>query len=160
MLAGRLAPELGGSPAHLDIVGLNFYYNNQWFRSGTTIPFGNQAFRPLRSMLREVSARYARPMLLTETGSESPNGAGWLRYVGGEVRAARRDGLPVGGVCLYPVMDYPGWDNDRHCHCGLLRTDDGWRTRTLDEELLDQLFEEQDLLAEPSPRSTRRQEAA
>ena len=25
MLAGRLAPELGGSEAHLDLVGVNFY---------------------------------------------------------------------------------------------------------------------------------------
>jgi hypothetical protein len=101
-------------------------------------------------------------MLLTETGSESPNGAGWLRYVGGEVRAARRDGVPVEGVCLYPVMDYPGWDNSRHCHCGLFRTDDAWRTRTLDEELLDQVYEEQALLAMPPPRRSpqRQQEAA
>ncbi len=30
ILSGRLLPELGGSPAHLDIVGLNYYWTNQW----------------------------------------------------------------------------------------------------------------------------------
>ena len=152
MLGGRIAPELGGSPAHLDIIGLNFYHNNQWFRSGSTIAFGDIAYRPLRSMLLEVFGRYRRPMLLTETGSESPNGAGWLRYVGGEVRAALRDGVPVEGICLYPIMDYPGWENDRHCSCGLIRTDATFSTRTLDQDLLDQVHEEQYLLAWPMPR--------
>jgi hypothetical protein len=30
MLAGRLMPELGGSRAHLDIIGINYYPVNQW----------------------------------------------------------------------------------------------------------------------------------
>jgi hypothetical protein len=94
-----------------------------------------------------VSARYERPLLITETGAEGGNGAGWLRYVAGEVRAARRAGLPVEGICLYPVMDYPGWENLRHCRCGLIRTDGAWRTRRLDADLLDQLREEQALFA-------------
>jgi beta-glucosidase/6-phospho-beta-glucosidase/beta-galactosidase len=147
MLAGRLCPELGGSENHLDIVGLNFYCNNQWYRHGPTIPLGDTAYRPLRGLLHEVSARYERPLLISETGAEGENGAGWLRYVAGEVRAARRAGLPVEGICLYPVMDYPGWENLRHCRCGLIRTDEAWRTRRLDADLQDQLREEQALFA-------------
>src|SRR4051812_37577105 len=30
MLCGRLLPELGGSRKHLDIVGVNYYWTNQW----------------------------------------------------------------------------------------------------------------------------------
>ena len=30
MICGRLFPELGGSPRHLDIVGINYYWTNQW----------------------------------------------------------------------------------------------------------------------------------
>src|SRR6185436_7562054 len=30
MLAGRLMPELGGSREHLDVVGINYYWTNQW----------------------------------------------------------------------------------------------------------------------------------
>ncbi len=150
MIAGRLAPELGGSEAHLDIVGVNFYPENQLVRGGATIPLGHWLYRPLRHLLAEVGARYGRPVLLSETGAEGSNGAGWLCYVGGEVRAARRAGVPVQGICLYPVMDYPGWQNDRTCRCGLIRSGGDWRERSLDEELLDQLAEEQRLLATAS----------
>ncbi len=143
MIAGRSAPELGGSEAHLDIVGVNFYPENQLVRGGATIPLGHWMYRPLRHLLIEVGARYGRPVLLSETGAEGSNGAGWLRYVGGEVRAARRAGVPVEGICLYPVMDYPGWQNDRPCRCGLIRSGGDWRERSVDEELLDQLAEEQ-----------------
>jgi hypothetical protein len=147
MVAGRQRPELGGSEAHLDIIGLNFYFNNQWFRDGPTIPFGVAAYRPLRHMLTEVAARYHRPILLTETGVEGESGAGWLHYVCGEVRAALRAGVPVEGVCIYPIMDYPAWDGSRHCRCGLIRAGDDWRTREPDHELLAQIEEEQALLA-------------
>ena len=147
MIAGRLAPELGGSEAHLDIVGVNFYPENQLFRAGDTIPLGHWLYRPLRRLLADVHARYGRPLLLTETGAEGENGAGWLRYVGGEVRAALRAGIPVEGICLYPVMDYPGWRDDRLCRCGLIRSGGDWRGRAVDEDLLEQVSEERMLLA-------------
>ena len=35
------------------------------------------------------------------------------------MRAAQRAGVPVEGICLYPILDYPGWDDDRHCETGL-----------------------------------------
>ena len=38
----------------------------------------------------------------------------------GEVDAAIALGVPVEGVCLYPILDHPGWDNDRYCPNGLL----------------------------------------
>ena len=28
-------------------------------------------------------------------------------------------GVPVEGICLYPVLSHPGWDNDRYCDNGL-----------------------------------------
>ena len=28
-------------------------------------------------------------------------------------------GVPVEGICLYPIVNHPGWDDDRHCHNGL-----------------------------------------
>lgn len=142
MIAGRLAPELGGSEAHLDLVGANFYPDNQLFRTGTTIPLGHRFYRPLRRLLAELHARYGRPLLLTETGADEGNGPGWLRYVAGEVRAAMRGGVPVQGICLYPVMDYPSWTDDHHCRCGLIEVCPDWERRTLDAELLEQIEEE------------------
>ena len=45
--------------------------------------------------------------------------ATWLRRVGDEVHAALVAGTGVVGLCLYPIVDFPGWDNDRHCQNGL-----------------------------------------
>lgn len=146
MLAGRREPELGGSDAMLDIVGLNFYPENQQFQTGGTIPFGYFMYRPLRELLAEVHARYARPIFIAETGAEGANAAAWLAYVGAEVRAARLAGVPVLGLCLYPVLDYPGWDDQRHCPCGLLSADPDWQGRAVRADVLAQVQHEAALL--------------
>lgn len=119
MIAGRLEPGLGGAPAYLDIVGVNFYPHNQWFLHGPTIVPGSAPYRPLREMLAEVHGRYGRPLLMTETGDEGDRRAPWLRYVCEEVGQAMRAGVPMHGICLYPVTAYPGWGDDRHCETGL-----------------------------------------
>jgi hypothetical protein len=40
--------------------------------------------------------------------------------------ATRRDaaarGVPIAGLCLYPITAYSGWDNSRHAEVGLLST--------------------------------------
>ena len=120
MLCGEIEPDLGGSPEFLDIVGLNYYPENQWYHGGPTIPMGHHAYRALHSMLAEAYERYQRPILIAETGAEGSGRASWLHYVCGEVREALEMGVPVQGVCLYPILDYPGWDNERACHVGLL----------------------------------------
>ena len=33
---------------------------------------------------------------------------------------ARTRGVPVEGICLYPVANHLGWDDDRLCQNGLL----------------------------------------
>ena len=65
-------------------------------------------------------ASYQRPLFVAETGGEGAIRVPWLRYVGEEVRAALAAGIPVEGICLYPIVDYPGWTNWRHCEVGLL----------------------------------------
>jgi len=128
MLAGRLWPELGGEEKYLDVIGVNFYPQNQWFynlkgitrvRKFASISRTNPRYRPFREMLAEVYERYHRPMFVAETGAENRVRPGWLRYVSSEVQAAIRDGIPVHGICLYPILNHPGWVDDRHCHNGL-----------------------------------------
>ncbi len=119
MLTGRLEPDLGGRPELLDLVGCNFYPHNQWALGGSAIPFGHHAYRPLADLLHEVHARYGRPMIIAETGAEGSARAPWLHYVCQEVAEAAAAGIPVDGVCLYPIAAYPGWDDDRDCHTGL-----------------------------------------
>src|SRR3954469_22069845 len=41
MLSGRIWPELGGDPRYLDILGVNFYPDNQFMLDGTTIQHGD-----------------------------------------------------------------------------------------------------------------------
>ncbi len=131
MLAGRVEPELGGGPEVFDVVGVNYYWNNQWSCAGEWLPEGHwlcegeplspfdPRTRPLHALLAAVHERYGRPLFLSETSIEGDLRAAWLRYIGGEVREALRRGVPVEGVCLYPVLSHPGWDDDRYCANGL-----------------------------------------
>lgn len=130
LVSGRLEPELGGGPEYLDLVGVNFYPDNQWFHGGPTIPFGHHDYRPLADVLREVHGRYERPLLIAETGAEGTARTAWFHYICGEARAAMATGVPVLGVCIYPILEYPGWDNDRYCPVGLWSraNDEGVRT--------------------------------
>jgi hypothetical protein len=118
-IAGLAAPELGGKIDYLDLVGLNYYPHNQWYFEGPTIPMGHHAYRDLASMLVEVGQRYNRPILLAETGAEGSGRASWLHYVCGEVVRAADMGVKMEGICLYPIVQYPGWDNERRCETGL-----------------------------------------
>jgi hypothetical protein len=143
MLAGRLAPELGGSPEALGPIGVNYYPANQWYRAGPTIPVGHPDYRPFRSILLEVFERYGRPLLIAETGAEGAGKAPWLRYVCGEARAAMAAGCPILGVCIYPVTWYPGWTNGRICRTGLLGRPDAHGRRPLDVPLVEELRRQQ-----------------
>ena len=70
-------------------------------------------------MLAEVHERYHRPIFMAETGCENSNRPSWLRYVCGEILAAIEAGVPIQGICLYPIVNHPGWNDSRHCHNGL-----------------------------------------
>ena len=120
MLIGEAWPGLGGEPKYLDMIGLNYYSNNQWFLRGERVPASSPLYRPLHDMLAEVYLRYGRTMLIAETGAEGEARSVWAKYIFEEVARAQTSGIPMDGVCLYPILDYPGWDNNRHCPTGLL----------------------------------------
>jgi hypothetical protein len=131
MLTGRMEPELGGGPEYLDILGVNYYPDNQWYHLGPTIPLGHHAYWLFHELLMEAHARYGRPLLIAETGAEGSARPSWLHYVCAEVEIALGNGVPVGGICLYPILDYPGWENGRACHVGLLSEPDEHGHRTV-----------------------------
>lgn len=138
-ITGRAEPELGGDPSLADVIGLNFYPHNQWYLNGPTIPMGHHEYRPLADMLLEVSERYGKPLFISETGAEGSGRPAWLHYVCDEVRSAQSHGARVEGICLYPITAYPGWDNSRHCHVGLLSSIVSEGTRHVYEPLLEEL---------------------
>jgi hypothetical protein len=122
MLLGRTAPELGGGEWAADALGFNFYPDNQWIDGGSTIPLGHHEYRPLSDMLVEVHQRFGRPIFMSETGSERSARSAWFQYVCEEVRDAQDGGVPVHGICIYPVTAFPGWDDSRHAEVGLFST--------------------------------------
>ncbi|HTQ09452.1 MAG TPA: hypothetical protein VMI31_05215, partial [Fimbriimonadaceae bacterium] len=111
MLAGRLHPELGGSPRHLDIVGMNYYWTNQWEvgREGDPLSMDDARLSPVSQLIASVWQRYEHPIVVTETSHVENMRGPWLRYMAGEVREALEAGIPVEGICLYPILGMPEW---------------------------------------------------
>ena len=124
MLAGTAHADLGGSPRYLDIMGLNYYHSNQWEYPGEG-EFDrlrweddprDERWVPLHRLLAEVYRRYRRPLFLAETSHFGAGRARWIAEIGAEIGAARRAGVPIEGVCIYPILDRPDWDNLEHWH--------------------------------------------
>lgn len=140
LIGGWMWPQIGGDPSFLDIVGVNYYWNNQWIHGGKTVDVDDVIYRPLSDLLFEVSARYDRPMLIAETGTEGDRRGPWFDYVAAETLRARARGVPVEGICLYPVANHFGWDDDRLCPNGLLGHDPAGGRRSVDPGLAAALF--------------------
>jgi beta-glucosidase/6-phospho-beta-glucosidase/beta-galactosidase len=121
MIGGRLEPELGGEPRFLDIIGVNYYAANQW-----EVPGGkklhwdagsnDERWVPLPNLLEGVYTRYQRPIFMAETSHYGTGRAAWLREVAEGVCQARRRGIPMEGVCLYPIIDRFDWEDCTHYH--------------------------------------------
>lgn len=146
MLCGSATPELGGRPEYLDIVGVNYYPHNQWYANRQTIPQESTHYRPFYELLAETHARYRRPMLIAETGAEGGRRVAWLQYVCEQVGEALLNDIPIEGVCLYPVTDYPGWDDFRLCRTGLMGAPDHRGERPLDTQFATALAHQQEAL--------------
>ncbi|WP_217429558.1 glycosyltransferase family 4 protein [Sphingomonas bacterium] len=145
LIAGRIWPQIGGRSDLLDIVGVNYYHNNQWIHGGPTIDRAHPLHKPFHRMLAETYARYGRPIFVAETGIEGDERPAWLAHVAGEVREARRLGVPVEGLCLYPILDHPGWDDERPCPNGLLHTTEDGNARRADSAYAAELARQRNL---------------
>jgi beta-glucosidase/6-phospho-beta-glucosidase/beta-galactosidase len=138
MLAGRIDPELGGRPEYLDVIGVNYYPHNQWlYPDRQMIPLGDPRYKPFHLILSEVYERYRRPMFISETGTEDDVRAEWFKYIVNECGIARRNGVDLHGICLYPVVDHPGWVDERHCKNGLWSYCDENGEREIHQPLVD-----------------------
>lgn len=152
MLCGRLLPELGGSKQHLDMLGINYYWTNQWELNGTGCPLDDCDPRrlPLRTLVHEVWGRYGAEMVLTETSHVGDMRPVWVRELTGEIEALLSEGMPLRGVCLYPILGMPEW-HARHewTRMGLwdLESDGHKLQRTPCMPMLDALRDAQSRLA-------------
>lgn len=88
-------------------------------RTPCTAPSANSCATSTSGTAARSSA--PRPALMATI---APRLAGYIRD---EARAAMHAGVPVAGVCLYPIANFPNWDDDRHLHNGLLGLPGQWR---------------------------------
>ena len=117
MLAGRLLPELGGSRAHLDVIGINYYWTNQWelghppLADGRIPPLavGDPRRVAVRDLVRAVFDRYGGELMIAETAHIGDQRAPWLLEVAGACEALLLEGVPLHGLCLYPILGMPEW---------------------------------------------------
>jgi hypothetical protein len=111
MMAGKLRPELGGSPAHLDIVGVNYYWTNQWElgREGTPLDERDPRRLPFGDLVRRVHDRYGNDVVITETSALGEARAPWVHELSVMAGELLEDGVPLQGICLYPILGMPEW---------------------------------------------------
>ena len=116
LLAGRREPELRGSRKHLGIIGLNYYSGNQWTmplpdQPQRSLGWGDPGWVPLSELLQSVEARYGGPLVLAETGSSGDSRPGWIAFLGREIGRALECGVDLQGICLYPIVTSPDWED-------------------------------------------------
>ncbi|MES2732422.1 MAG: amine oxidase [Bacteroidota bacterium] len=114
MLSGSMCPELGGRKEYLDLIGLNYYFDNQWEHERTRIRWEeprDRRWKPLSVLLQEVYSRYNRPMTISETSHLGVGRGDWILEIARECCQAIENGVDLQGICLYPILDRPDWDN-------------------------------------------------
>ncbi|QJR81681.1 NAD(P)-binding protein [Alteromonas pelagimontana] len=119
MLCGRREPELGGHPRYLDIIGANYYHDNQWeceTHNRLWWHLADSRRKPLHEMLGELQKRYQRPVLLAETSHVGSGRGIWIKQVAAEVALALKQGVECVGICLYPAITRHDWENEHWWH--------------------------------------------
>lgn len=119
MLMGRQAPELGGTPAAIDWIGVNHYHDAQWeIGSGAWLDWhtGDVRRRSFSSLLQEAWLRYGVPLVVAETSHIGSGRARWLNDMATQTALAMSAGARIEGMCLYPAVDRPDWNNQAHWH--------------------------------------------
>jgi hypothetical protein len=126
MLAGQVCPELGGSPQHLDIVGVNYYGVNQWEhqRHDSVLHENDPRRAPFSSLLYELYDRYRRPLFVAETSSCGDDRSRWLTNIHAECLRAMEAGVDLHGVCLYPILGMTDWHTGDYRPMGLWDRDE------------------------------------
>ena len=154
ILCGRLAPELGGSPDILDIVGVNVYHYSQ-------VQLGENKKReilgprdprrkPLSELLKFAWDRYERPVIIGETSGYQDRRAEWLRMTMEESLKAINAGVDLHGVCLYPFVDVPDWWSQKWAKIGVYDvTDKESFQRVPHDPYIEELRRWQKLLDQP-----------
>ena len=124
--------------------------------SGRPVALGryplDDRWMPFHKMLARIHKRYDRPLFVAETSHFGIGRPLWIREMAWEVYQARRHGVPVEGICMYPILDRYDWSDFSHWHNSglwdLVPDENGCLRRVLNEPYADALRSSQELLAE------------
>ena len=116
---GAALKEAGGerllelAPGRIDVLGLDYYAHCQWHfgPGGGVVPTPDPL--PLAEQIRLYWQRYKLPCLLAETNIRgyASDRATWFKYVLEQCELARSSGVPLEGMCWFPIIDSTDWDS-------------------------------------------------
>jgi hypothetical protein len=125
---------------YIDILGMNFYADGQvecYWNPRTRryhrrkLPHGDPRRISLEQALHIYRERYGpKPVIVAETSVRGPRREPWIIHLTDEALRAISAGLPLQGLCWYPVLDVPDWGYLRRgrmpkrvriAHAGLIR---------------------------------------
>lgn len=111
MMAGLMLPELGGRRDLLDIIGVNYYWTNQWEigREGEPLDARDPRRLPLSELVRRAARRYGGPILVSETAAKGDARGSWISEASRTALELLDEGVQLGGICFYPVLGMPEW---------------------------------------------------
>ena len=66
--------------------------------------------------MTEVYQRYQRPLLISETSHVGSGRGAWIKEIAQQVVLARQFDIDLQGICLYPVLDRPDWEDIHRWH--------------------------------------------
>jgi hypothetical protein len=66
--------------------------------------------------MTEAYERYGLPFAITETSHPGIHRPNWLEFITRQCVQVIEKGIPLLGVCLYPIIDRPDWNNLSHWH--------------------------------------------
>jgi beta-glucosidase/6-phospho-beta-glucosidase/beta-galactosidase len=156
MIAGNRNPELGGHSRYLDVIGVNYYHSNQWEFPDARLRWEDNPLDDrwvhFYELLARVYSRYGRPLFVAETSHFGIGRARWVREIAWEVYQARRHGIPIEGLCIYPILDRFDWADANHWHNSglwdLVPDESGCLRRVLNQDYAEAVRCSQQMLAE------------
>jgi beta-glucosidase/6-phospho-beta-glucosidase/beta-galactosidase len=99
-------------------LGFNYYWNCQWEIGTGSLPWPDEQGKrkKLSALLLHCYSRFGLPMFISETGHVGSGRAEWFEEIAHECITAIDLGVDLRGICLYPIVDRPDWDNLSFIH--------------------------------------------
>ena len=119
MILGRAQPELGGREDFIDVIGVNYYIHNQFVWDGGGIGPADPRTATSASCCRRSTNAIAGRCSWRKPASRTRPGRHGCATSARKCSRRLEAGVPVEGICLYPIVNHPGWDDDRHCYNGM-----------------------------------------